>query len=288
MIYIDRSRVEIPTTLSGRTSMGKTETKEVIAFYALSTNQGESFEGYVAYNEEDVKEHLNVLFDYKCAYCEMDYGGAPLDIEHYRPKGAIIELDPVTYKPYKKSKKVPALKPGYYWLAAHWENLLPSCIDCNRRRTHEYRKVGKEVTGKGNYFPLAIGSTRARKHTQHVALRNEQPLLLNPCNDDPSQHLHFDDEANVFGHTERGVATIKVLGLQRDPLVRKRHRVLVLLQNSIANIKEARAALKFDPDNEFAKKIISTELKTIKERYLVDSAPFLAMVGAAVKAELGI
>jgi hypothetical protein len=63
---------------------------------------------------------------------------------------------------------------------------------------------------------------------------------------------------------------------------------LVLLQNSIANIKEARVALKSDPDNEFAKKIIRKELKTIRERYLVDSAPFLAMVGATVNAELGI
>lgn len=288
MIYVDRSRVRVPATLSHRNGIGKTETKDVIAFYSIAKNLGKGFEGYAAYSEQDVKDHLNVLFDNKCAYCEMDYGGSPMDIEHYRPKGAIIELDPATYKPFGKAKSVPALKPGYYWLAAKWENLLPSCIDCNRRRTHDYRKIGKEVTGKGNYFPLAAGSIRARKHTQRVALRGEQPLLLNPCTDNPALHLHFGSEANIVGDTQRGNATIEILGLQRESLVRKRRRVLALLRNSITNIKSAQARLKAQPDDDLAKQLVRSELKTIREQYLDDSAPFLAMVSAVVEAELGI
>ena len=73
-----------------------------------------------AYKADEVKRRLEDLFHGKCAYCESFYAAqAPVDIEHYRPKGA-VEDDPD--------------HPGYWWLAMAWENLLPSCIDCNRRR----------------------------------------------------------------------------------------------------------------------------------------------------------
>ncbi|MEF9674035.1 hypothetical protein QNM99_25505 [Pseudomonas sp. PCH446] len=42
-----------------------------------------------------------------------------MDVEHYRPKGAVSE---------------DASHPGYWWVAMDWDNLLPSCIDCNRKR----------------------------------------------------------------------------------------------------------------------------------------------------------
>jgi hypothetical protein len=184
--------------------------------------------------------------------------------------------------------KPPNLKPGYYWLAANWDNLLPSCIDCNRRRTHEYRVLGGQVTGKGNYFPLAAGNVRARRHTQNVRLRAEQPLLLNPCVDDPSTHMHFGDEGNIVGDSERGRATIEVLGLQRELLVQRRKRVLLLLKNSIAHVKRSYARLAIDANDADAADVIQQELQVIREQYLDDKAPFLAMCRAVVKKELGI
>lgn len=56
----------------------------------------------------------------------MDYGGAPLDVEHFRPKSEIDEVDPATFRPVPG--RAPTA-PGYYWLAAAWSNLLPSCIE---------------------------------------------------------------------------------------------------------------------------------------------------------------
>ena len=122
-----------------------------------------------------------------------------MDIEHYRPKGAIIELDPSTYKPYRKSKKVPALKPGYYWLAANWENLRPSCIIAIGFRTREYLKVGEGGDRQRQLLPLTMEIARAS--TQHHALRNEQPLLLNPCNDDPEYICISMTKPSIFGDT---------------------------------------------------------------------------------------
>jgi uncharacterized protein (TIGR02646 family) len=76
-----------------------------------------------------------------------------------------------------------------------WSNLLLACGLCN----------GPEH--KGDHFPEAA---------------NDGPLL-NPCEEDPNDHLdfHFDRVArlaNVFGKTPRGVTTEKVLGLNRPEL----------------------------------------------------------------------
>ena len=137
-----------PASLNGARSAGGEERQEATDFYADSTNNDESFD-FKAYKKPDVVAALEAMFGQKCCYCESDYGAvAPTDIEHYRPKGAILDPD----------GKI--RKPGYYWLAAEWTNLLPSCIDCNRERGHEYED-GREVTGKANKFPLVDETKRA-------------------------------------------------------------------------------------------------------------------------------
>lgn len=147
---------------------------------------------FAAYKSPDVKVLLESLFSGKCAYCESFYSEtAPVDIEHYRPKGA-IEGEPD--------------HPGYWWLAMEWDNLLPSCIDCNRKRKqitpkasdnllalvtdeHERRKASVMNTGKKDTFPIA--GPRAKDHTKPDQLVAEVPYLLNPCVDNPDEHLEF-------------------------------------------------------------------------------------------------
>ena len=99
------------------------------------------------YKNDAVKARLVDLFHGKCAYCESFYSSTqPMDVEHFRPKGAVAEDDE---------------HPGYYWLAATWENLLPSCIDCNRQRNQFDVVEGETISlGKKDRFP--IGGTRAR------------------------------------------------------------------------------------------------------------------------------
>lgn len=93
------------------------ELGEARAHYA-GPNEG-SYE-FKIYKAAAIKAELDKLFHGKCAYCERFFAsGAPVDVEHYRPKGG-VEGD-TTHR-------------GYWWLAMEWSNLLPSCIDCNRRR----------------------------------------------------------------------------------------------------------------------------------------------------------
>ena len=111
----------------------------------------------------DVRNALNELFHGKCAYCEsLIVAAAPLDVELYRPKAGVAESPD---------------HPGYWWLASDWDNMLASCADCNRVRSH-----AGERAGKGNRFPLLDEAKRA---FTSGAEADETPLLLNPCLDNP-------------------------------------------------------------------------------------------------------
>ena len=172
---------------------------------------------FTAYRGKPVKKALAELFGRTCAYCESIYAHLlPMDVEHYRPKGGYLDPDGTL------------CKPGYYWLAADWNNLLPSCIDCNRAR-EQVPGTGKakaKKLGKANQFPIVAGTARATNSDGEAA---ERPLLLNPCKDDPSRHLAFYSDGHVLPAataeevTEpKGVATINVCGLHRAELIMMR------------------------------------------------------------------
>ena len=142
------------------------------------------------YRKKSVKTQLHALFHGKCAYCETFYPAvAPVDVEHYRPKAGLGE--DVTH-------------PGYWWLAMDWDNLLPSCIHCNRLNEHAtpvlstqlaelradgvgFSKQRKVITGKGTHFPI-LGQ-RATPTSRDCSA--ECALLLDPCRDNPQEHLVF-------------------------------------------------------------------------------------------------
>jgi hypothetical protein len=176
---------------------------------------------------------LERLFAGKCAYCETRYAVLqPVDIEHWRPK-AEVEVD---------GQKTPI--PGYEWLAAVWDNLLPSCIDCNRQRNHSVFTVGDEgqlemkpaKLGKGNYFPLVDEARRARDYRQDIRL--ESPLLVNPCSEDPEAFFSYRTDGVVvpkagldLAKRKRALESIRIYALNRKPLVDERHEKILLLRS---------------------------------------------------------
>jgi uncharacterized protein (TIGR02646 family) len=190
MIKADRSRVPAPTIDKKRPSDGTTELERARA-HMNDPNAVGSFE-FSAYSSPAVKTALHALFHGKCAYCESFYASTqPVDVEHYRPKGEVEGV---------------AEHPGYWWLAMEWTNLLPSCIDCNRRREQmapnetapslmklaedaDVNRWRKLSIGKASAFPLAQGSARASQELEDCDA--ELRLLLDPTRDDPDQHLGF-------------------------------------------------------------------------------------------------
>lgn len=173
-------------------------------------------------NEKLYKERREVLYDVfhgKCAYCErkfvLDQSG---DLDHFRPKGGVTdENDQAIEIDNGKGGTTP--HPGYYWLAYHWENLLPTCAYCNRPST----VAGMGRVGKWNRFPV-----RGKHATKPEEVAAERALLLNPLSstDDPVNHLEFDPETGrIIGKTEEGIACVKIFNLNRDGMPEARRDV---------------------------------------------------------------
>ncbi len=283
MIKVNRNSVEVPTVMIGDKCLAKLEREAVCEFYSKPENANRSFASYRVYKHDTVKSRLNELFKNKCAYCEINYSGAPFDVEHFRPKGAIVEINLKTFLPIKNK----VLKPGYFWLAAEWTNLFPTCIDCNRRREHEFDELAiakglkRKQAGKANFFPLEK-RRRVRAPHEDVDLV-EKRLLLNPCVDNPEDHLEYGDRGvirpklvlkkpSVMGRT-----TIAILGLQRDLLVRRREEWRSLLLFQVEDALGAIKALQKNSKDSEAEKNLNKALNVIRTRFLIPSAPFLGM-----------
>jgi hypothetical protein len=196
---------------------------------------------FKAYSADPVKEKLAELFGRKCMFCESLLAGTqPGDVEHYRPKGKVVV--------YPKTAHAPAhVVPGYYWLGAKWPNLLLSCADCNRPRTQDDFDGNARVIGKANFFPLADEAKRA---TGPWLVLREEPLLLNPCVDDPADHLVFLEDGRVEPRliggvpSPKGRASIHYLGLARAELLQMRARhgrmVLAAIRHTVAAFEGGR------------------------------------------------
>lgn len=152
-----------------------------------------AFDGTL-YGHRMVRKALERAQHAKCGYCEAR--SAPLDVEHYRPKGSV-----------RQARGEAEQRPGYYWLAYEWSNLLLACVLCNQVR----EDMTGTSTGKGSLFPLSEPSQRARSH--HDSLAQEAPQLLHAYEDDFDEHIDYRQHMPL-AKTERGRVTIEVLRLR--------------------------------------------------------------------------
>lgn len=206
MKYIDKSGIPIPAVL---TTDGVTKTARNKAEYAANQNCEFSFDSDI-YGHNDVKAALKTIQKDTCCFCEskvtqVAYG----DIEHFRPKSA-----------FKTTKGQPLQKPGYFWLAYDWNNLLFSCQVCN-------------TSYKGNLFPLIDETKRAHSHA--FSISHEEPIIINPSMEEPSLHIDFYQEI-PYGKTQRGKETIQLLGLDRAGGLNESRLEKLAIMKSIENI----------------------------------------------------
>lgn len=152
------------------------------------------------YGHATVKAKLLDMQYGKCCYCESKilatgYG----DVEHFRPKGSV-----------RQDGNSAEEKPGYYWLAYQWSNLLISCSVCN-------------TSWKRTFFPLENPGERARSHLDPLV--HERPMLVDPAVEDPRDHIRYNGDA-PFALTARGQVTIERLNLRRGDLLEDRQKLL--------------------------------------------------------------
>jgi hypothetical protein len=226
--------------------------------------------GKLEINEGLYKEQrLSFLraFYNKCGYCEVVITAADHlgDIEHYRPKKRITdEKGNLVFIDAGQTR----LHPGYFWLAYQWNNLFPACVACNRPG----RDPDGVKSGKWDCFPVA--GIRALNPGEE---NRENPVLLNPWQDDPEDHLTFDDDLGVLGSkTERGRDTIRILGLNRDGLVELRKNAVRLAR---MDFWESQQAFQRGDAIRYA------EYKVNIGKYLSGASQFSAVCSAAIRKE---
>jgi uncharacterized protein (TIGR02646 family) len=152
------------------------------------------------YAHADVKAALLTAQHGKCCFCESQVG-ADGDVEHYRPKGGV-----------SNGAGAQMQRPGYFWLAYEWSNLLLCCGPCNQRF-------------KRNLFPLLDPNTRCRDRNSR--LDAEEPLFINPAEQDPEQYISFRREIPYAVDGNRvGKETIDALRLDRPALNERRRDAL--------------------------------------------------------------
>jgi len=216
-------------------------------------NGTEPFSIADTYRDLSVRKSLERAQHDKCCYC--DAKATQLQVEHYRPKNAV-----------RQKRDAPEEKPGYYWLAYEWQNLMLACGLCNQLG----QDSAGNPTGKGTQFPLADPAMRARSH--HESLAQEDPLLLDPYADNPDDHIGY-RECIPYPLTSRGEATIEVLKLRgKSQLSRPR--------TTYADVKKKLAWLGTESvlPPQYQQEIIE-ELWQMAG----DSAEYAAMVRAALK-----
>ena len=106
-------RLPTPEILDGPDSKGGREIARWKEYHDDNTIKKPS--KFMAFNDSSVVLTLNKMFNHKCAYCESRVAG--IDVEHWRPKNAIIRDDGTR------------LENGYWWLAADWNHYCPDCLD---------------------------------------------------------------------------------------------------------------------------------------------------------------
>jgi hypothetical protein len=145
---------------------------------------------------EQALSALSELFYQKCAYCESSIDFKALDaVDWFRPPFEATDISGEGSIDH------------YIWLIPDWANLYFACMPCSR--------------AKRSLFP--VEGERATVFTPISEMPGvERALLIDPCREDPLQHLRFLETGEVEGISPKGEVTIRLLNLNRRELIEAR------------------------------------------------------------------
>lgn len=209
MIKIERASPPEDTELDKKRKKELRKIRKLIESGELKSNDFRSL-----WSDAKVKKFLYESQHGKCCYCERTRDKIEVDVEHFRPKAEVEEAED---------------HPGYWWLAYSWENLLIACKKCNQK----YKK---------SKFPLKHGSERA--YEENSDLGKEEPILINPLEEDPEEFIEYDLSAKFMakavGKCERGRRMIadELTGINDEKVMEERaqmykeYRICAYLKNN--------------------------------------------------------
>lgn len=136
-----------------------------------------------------LKDRFTALLGNKCWYTEAELVGAPLTIDHYRPRC------------------------DYWFLAFKAENYRVACPFANSPKDNPlYGCSG----GKGDSFPLLDERNKA-----HGAKRiiHERPIILDPCNEEDCKLIAFQPDGRPVIHPEFASDSNAIRRLEKSKLL---------------------------------------------------------------------
>jgi hypothetical protein len=259
-------RIRLPEPPQDLLEKGAAELANARAHFGNATNEGAPF-AFGAYKLVPVKEALNATFAFKCAYCESYFGATqPLDVEHFRPKSGVLVGNELVWG-------------VYYWLAASWGNLLPSCTDCNRPRRQALPDGTEQTLGKANQFPIASEAKRAAKEGEE---KDESRLLVHPSLDFPEKHFVFEPDGIVSWRSRKGRESIRVYALLRRGLVQARKALQVEVLTHISIARGLAKKLEEDGPDDDLEALLLTELEALA-RFMAPEHEYSATARALIE-----
>lgn len=167
-----------------------------------------------------LKPWLRALSFGKCWFSEAKDLFAHYDVEHFRPKKLVLELD---------GKK----RDGYWWLAFDYTNYR-LCGNVGNRK-------------KGNWFPIQRGSLISTN--DHRCEESESIYLLDPTDHEDISLIAFNDEGNAISapgisewQEKRVEETIERLKLnEHEALTEGRRRIWQQVSKEIEQYLDAKS-----------------------------------------------
>lgn len=127
----------------------------------------------------EVLRALRTIAGNKCWYSEVQLDGADPNVDHFRPKGRVREVD-------VELQNTGNVCEGYWWLAFEFSNYRLAAMHANQRRVDTDTEGGK-----WDYFP--VRGNRAREGTPWGQIA-EDILALDPCSVTDVRLLWFDPD----------------------------------------------------------------------------------------------
>ena len=148
-------------------------------------------------------------FGNKCPFCECKLTTSD-------------EVDLLFFRPLNNSLQVREGVPDkwhYFWLVWEWSNIFPACLNC--------------VAIRGRWFPTEFKERTKIGAVDEEELSDEGALILDPCRDNPMEHLLFLEDGRIEPkyNSTKGDLTIKAFDLNRENLVTARSESARLLKD---------------------------------------------------------
>jgi hypothetical protein len=279
MIYVNIAKLKLTKARRKKLStlskeLVKKDSQERSAFVESNREQ--------SWGNRDLLKSLRRLVGNKCWYTEVPLEGADPNVDHFRPKGRVREIDDNLSNTGSESE-------GYWWLAFEAGNYRLCCMHSNQRRVDE-----GTAGGKWDYFPV-LGE-RATAKTPIGAIV-ENTLVLDPCSVTDVELLYFDPDGNP-GPSERAdlspdpddkrrvKTTVWLFHLDKSELVGRRSGHITELHALLGNA-DAQHHLwrRSEKINHQARIAFNAELSKIRGR-LEPESPFAGVLRSAARAAI--